>query len=225
MKALEVEISFEEAFFKVHYTKGFRLTYPVPLPTTVVGMFGALFGVERDRLKNEFKNVLAGAKVIKYEGIINESATFMQYKSKKSKGVVRGVTKLSFINSPTYLIVIASNDEGKIEDYKKRLEEQRGIKYLPYGGQNDFFPLDWKVRDINEVEDSKEITNYAPQDWVGTQILEKGSEIQILPVRHNLSKNQNFYFVINGKLVLNRKIPATKNEKIGLYSLESFRIK
>ncbi|HIQ49937.1 MAG TPA: CRISPR-associated protein Cas5, partial [Nanoarchaeota archaeon] len=34
MKALILEISFFEAFFKVRHTKGFKLTYPIPLPTT-----------------------------------------------------------------------------------------------------------------------------------------------------------------------------------------------
>jgi len=218
MKALIVEISFSEAFFKVHYTRGFRLTYPIPLPTTVAGIFGAFAGVKREELKEKFRTFFFGAKAKRHDGIVNENATFLQY---KSKGVERGVTQISIINNPTFLIAIASS-EKEIVEFEKRIEEK--IEFLPYGGQNDFFPLEWKIRGFEDVEELDEITSYAPRDWVASTILERNSEIQILPVRHNLSSDINFYFIINGKLRLNRKILATINEKIGLYKLENFSV-
>jgi CRISPR-associated Cas5-like protein len=216
MKALLVEISFSEAFFKVHYTRGFRLTYPIPLPTSVAGIFGALLGIKREELRKECNGMFFGAKMVKYGSIVSENARFVQY---KSKGPEKGASQLTIINNPTFLIAAASNEE-KIMMIEKEIKEC--IKFLPYGGQNDFFPLDWKVKGCDEVEESDEITNYAPRDWVITPNLESGSEIQILPVRHNLSEDLNFYFIINGKLKLRERILATKNEKIGLYKLEDF---
>ena len=219
MKALIVEISFFEAFFKVHYTKGFRLTYPIPLPTTVAGIFGGIFGVERGKLKEEFDEMLFGAKLIKYDNIIQENATYLQYKSGGTK-IEKGVTPFLIINEPTYLITIAGAN-GKINEIFKKI---RNLSYLPYGGQNDFFVKDWKIVGIFDVTKDDEITNYVPQDLVNNPILEKGSEIQILPVRHKISENPNFYFVINGGLKLKERIFCTMNEKIGLYSLDKFQV-
>ena len=108
MKALVVKISFFESFFKVHYTKGFRLTYPIPLPTTVAGMFGAFLGIKREKLAEVFSEMLFGSKLINYNSIISENATFLQYKSGR---VERGVTSLLMVNEPTYLIVIAGKKE------------------------------------------------------------------------------------------------------------------
>jgi len=217
MKALIVEISFFEAFFKVHYTKGFRLTYPIPLPTTVAGMFGAFLGIERDELAKEFGEMLFGAKLVNYDGMISENATYLQYKARP----VKGTAPLLIINNPTYLIAIAS-DEKKIEYVKERLNES--VEYLPYGGQNDFFVKDWKILGIEDVTKSNEITNYAPQDWVKNIVPDEGSEIQILPVMHKISENPNFYFVANGMLKLKENIPCVKKEKIGLYRLKEFQI-
>jgi len=216
MKALIVEISFFEAFFKVHYTKGFRLTYPIPLPTTVAGIFGAFLGVERERLAKEFGEMLFGAKLVEYTSIASENATFLQY---KAKGVERGVIQLSIVNEPIYSIAMAG-EEKKIEEIKNKAENS--ASYLPYGGQNDFFVKDWKIISIEDVKESDEISNYAPQDWVKNPILEKGSEIQILPVMHKISKNPNFYFVVNGKLKLKKNIYCVREEEIGLYNLKDF---
>jgi len=219
-KALVVEISFFEAFFKVHHTKGFRLTYPIPLPTTVAGIFGAFLGIEREDLMKDFSEMFFGAKLTSYKGITSENATYHQYKSQGTK-FERGVAPLLVINEPTYLIAIAS-EEKKVSEIKEKL--RTSVRFLPYGGQNDFFVKDWKIIGIESIKEDSEVTNYAPQDWVENVNLEKGSEIQILPVRHKLSENPNFYFVINGMLKLKRNILCVEKEKIGLYRLEDFEM-
>ncbi len=218
MKAVVVRISFSEALFKVHYTKGFRLTYPIPLPTSVAGMFGAFLGIERGKI-GELRKFLFGAKVKDYDGFINENATFRQY---KSYGVEIGVATLNLINNPTYLIALAGEKE---EIIKMQDKINKAIEFLPYGGQNDFFAEDWAIVGIDDVAESDEITNYAPQDWV--DLSTKSSlevTLQILPVMHTLSDNPNFYFITRGRIRLNRKIPSTNNEKIGLYSLNNFKM-
>lgn len=216
MEAIIAKISFFEAFFKVHYTKGFKLTYPVPLPTSVAGMFGAMLGIERGD-DGEFYNFLFGAKILRYDGIAHENATFIQY---KGTGPELGVASLSFINNPTYLIALGG-DKQKIDTLLSKL--QASVKYLPYGGQNDFFVKDWKFLGTDSIEDNDEITNYAPQDWVEPAI-SGDLTMQILPVMHSLSSNPNFYFLTKGKLKLRNKIPCTKKEKIGLYDLSGFKL-
>jgi len=218
MKAIIIKISFSEAFFKVHYTKGFRLTYPIPLPTTVAGMFGAFLGVEREKI-GDLQKFLFGAKIEEYKGFINENATFRQYKSYR---VEIGVATLNLINNPTYLIALAG-EEAEVIKIKDKI--RKSVEFLPYGGQNDFFAEDWTVVGMDDVTESDEIVNYAPQDWVDISMKsDLEVTLQILPVMHTLSDNPNFYFITKGKIRLNRKIPCTKSEKIGLYSLRSFRM-
>ncbi len=212
-----VEVSFSEAFFKVHYTKGFRLSYPIPLPTSVAGIFGALLGIERGR-KDWFENFLFGAKIKKYSGYVIENATMLQYKTYRLE---KPVALLSLIASPTYLICIAGK-ERHIKEIESKIKDS--IEFLPYGGQNDFFANDWSLAGIDMVEESDELTNYAPQDWVDLQIGgDLNIRLHILPVMHTLSENPNFYFVTEGKLKLKRKVPCTKTHKIGLYNLNNFK--
>jgi CRISPR-associated protein Cas5 subtype I-B len=219
MKSLILEISFSEAFFKVHYTKGFRLTYPIPLPITVAGIFGALLGIERSEVRNFFKDFLFGAKLIKYDSLYSENVTFLQY---KSKGVEKGVVQTFILNNPTYLIALSSEDEEKIEEIKRRLED--GAVFLPYGGQNDFFVEDWKIKYVDEVEKSTLVSNYAPQDFVESFKSERNTEIFILPVRHTLSQSKNFLFIFNGYLNLKSEVFSTKKDSIALYSPSLFSI-
>jgi len=215
MKGILIEVSFSEAFFKTHYTKGFRQTYPIPLPTSVAGIFGALLGIEREKMLETFKSCLFGSKLLSYKGVCPENTTYIQYKGGKP---VRGVATTIILNNPSFLITIVA-EEKKIENFYSKIKN--GIKYFPYGGQNDFFTEEIKligIRDSNEK--SLVIENYAPQDFVEKIEWDKGTEFQILPVRHKLSPNPNFYFIFRGKLKLKKAIPSVEN--IGVYSLENF---
>ncbi|MBS7657985.1 CRISPR-associated protein Cas5 [Candidatus Bathyarchaeota archaeon] len=216
MKGIVIEISFSEALFKVHYTKGFRQSYPIPLPTSVAGIFGALLGIKRGEVTEQFKDYLFGAKLLEYDGVCPENTTYLQYKGGRP---IKGVATSIIINNPSYLIALATTD-GKVEEFYNKLKNK--IVYFPYGGQNDFFAKDVKlfdgVRDVNEK--STLIENYAPQDFVEKVELEKGTELQILPVRHKLSPNPNFYFIFRGKLKLKNAISSVEN--IGVYPLEKF---
>lgn len=218
MKALIAEITFYEAFFKVHYTKGFRLTYPIPLPTSVAGIFGAMLGIDRNVIKDEFRNFYFGAKLLKHEGIVIENETFTQYKTMK---VEKGVVRTQIINHPTYLIVIGG-ENNKIVSYHDFLRKGNFV-YLPYGGQNDFFVEDIKVKDLAEVSESKIVSNYAPQDIV-KEFESKEIVFSVLPVMHTYSDNPNFNFVLKGQLRLREPVKVVENSNVALYSLEMFRI-
>jgi CRISPR-associated protein Cas5 subtype I-B len=215
MKGIVIEFSFSEALFKTHYTKGFRQTYPIPLPTSVAGIFGALLGIRREEVIERFKDYLFGAKLLSYKGMYQENTSYIQYKGKP----IRGVATTIIINNPSYLIALIAKDNEVEKIYKKMKED--GITYFPYGGQNDFFVEEIKLRRIMDVNEKNTlIENYAPQDFVEKIELEKNTELQILPVRHKLSPNPNFYFIFKGKLKLKEAIPSVEN--IGVYPLEKF---
>lgn len=214
MKALVVKIVFSEALFKTHYTKGFRQTYPIPLPSTVAGMFGALLGIERERVIETFKDCLFGAKLLEYKGVCPENTSYIQYKGGKP---VRGATTSIILNNPSFVIALVTESK-KIKEFHNKVKNS--IVFFPYGGQNDFFTENMEIIGIKDVEETLLIENYAPQDFVKKIEWDKGTEFQVLPVRHKLSLNPNFYFIFKGKLKLKRSIQTV--EGIGVYPLQKF---
>jgi len=215
-KALLVKIEFFEAFFKVHYTKGARLSYPVPLPTSVAGIFGAMLGWERAVTGSPKGAIglLFGSKILFSKGIVTEQATYIETPKN-----IKGVAPISVVNDPSYLIAMAGK-ETIIDGYQKQLST--GYTYLPYGGQNDFFVKDINKVGVKNVKLSREIENYAPKDFVEKVELEKGASIYTLPVMHCYEGVDNmFYFVSGGgKIILKKEIPCV--EGIGLYPLSDF---
>jgi len=216
MKALVVKIVFFEALFKIHYTKGFRLTYPIPLPPSVAGIFGALLGIERKKVTEAFRDCLFGAKLLEYKGVCPETTTYVQYKS-NGKKLERGATTTIILNNPSYLVVLVSKQE-KIEEFYSKVKDS--IVFFPYGGQNDFFTEDIEIVGIKDVQETLLVGNYAPQDFVEKIEWDRGTEFQVLPVKHKLSSDQNFYFIFKGKLKLKQSILAV--DDIGVFPLEKF---
>lgn len=215
MEALIANITFSEALFKMHYTKGFRETYPIPLPSSVAGIFGALLGIERDEIKENFNDCLFGAKLLYYKGLNPEITSYIQFKAGEP---IRGATTSIILNNPSFIIALVTRDE-KIKEFYEKIK--KNIIFLPYGGQNDFFVQDIESVEIKNVnEKTLLIENYAPQDLVTEVQLNKGTEVWILPVRHKLSPNPNFYFIFKGCLKLKRPIFSVEN--IGVYSLSDF---
>jgi len=226
MQAILSQITFYEAFFKVHHTKGFRLTYPMPLPTSVAGIFGAMLGIDRTKMKDEFYDLLFGSGLVKHDGLVIENETFIQYKKTQiQKGVfrdaIRGVVRTQLVNHPTYIMAMAGQSD-KIGRYHAFLADHKMV-YLPYGGQNDFFVEDFEIKDVTDVSQSDIVSNYAPQDMV-SKLESSETVLSILPVMHTYSDNPNFYFVLKGQLRLKRPVNVAGDAKIALYPLEKFKI-
>ena len=216
MESLVIKLSFFDAFFKVHFTRTSRLTYPIPLPTTVAGMLGSMMGLSRKEAKNFFSDFKLGASLTEGSKFSEneESASYILMKKR-----VRGVEKIRILNEPEYYIVIAGKDVKEVEE---RIEE--GISYLPFGGQNDHFAKDWEIIGRREIFKSKEISNYAPSSWI--ERIPEGTKLQILPVMHDLSSGENFVFVLDGKVHLDREIACVVvgGKSIALYNLANFRM-
>lgn len=216
MKALLVKIDFFEAFFKVHYTKTTRLTYPAPLPTSIAGMFGAMLGWERKEKgpPKDANRFLFGGKILSLKGTIIEQATYIQVPKN-----IKGAAPLSILNEPSYLIAMGG-EEPDIDKYQKQLLGR--YVYLPHGGQNDFFVKDIGVIGKENVKVSKEIESYAPKDLVERVQLEKGTSLYTLPVMHRYENMDNIFYFIGGggKLILKNEKPCVRG--ICLYPLSDF---
>ncbi|MEM5855766.1 MAG: CRISPR-associated protein Cas5 [Candidatus Aenigmatarchaeota archaeon] len=223
MKAVAIEISFFEAFFKVHYTKTSRLTYPIPLPTSVAGIFGSLLGYSRKKASREFEDCYFGSILSSDYSESGEFATYILHKKKIKGKMVKGVELIRIACNPSYILVMAG-EEKKIEEYLRMME--KGSEFLPFGGQNDFFPKDWKIIGKMDVETSQIISNYLPTDFVH-EIL-SSTTFEILPVMHKFSSNPNFTFIIKGNVKVKEEfvkeyVACKLNQKyIALYPLNKF---
>ncbi|MEM3382013.1 MAG: CRISPR-associated protein Cas5, partial [Candidatus Bathyarchaeia archaeon] len=102
--ALIVKFELFDAHFKVHYTKGFRLTYPIPLPTTVGGFFASMLGLTGRDAARKFKNYRFGAALAKRQLESVEQVTYIQHKSNR---LVRGVAAMHILNDPSFYMVAA----------------------------------------------------------------------------------------------------------------------
>jgi hypothetical protein len=198
----------------------------MPLPTSVAGIFGAMLGIDRTKIKDEFCDLLFGSALVKNDGLVIENETFIQYKKTQTrKGVssdaIRGVVRTQLVNHPTYTIVMAGQSD-KIARYHTFLADRKMV-YLPYGGQNDFFVEDFKIKDVTGVLQSDIVSNYAPQDMV-SKLESSETVLSILPVMHTYSDNPNFYFILKGQLRLKRPVSVAGDTKIALYPLEKFKI-
>ena len=223
-KALVLKIEFDTALFKVHYTKKFRLTYPIPLPTSVAGMFAAMIGHRgRRETIRKFENCHFGAMVANKCKIIEtvENATFIQLRKN-----VKGVAKTHLLVEPAYYIAISHPKDAVIQNVARIISE--GCRFMPYGGQNDYFPKDWKIIDIPSISmENRKIHNYLPD--INVRSLQKNAHkgLTILPVMNKINA-QSFYFITSpyaeSFLISKYQIPTCNvfGRNLALYDLRDF---
>jgi len=215
--ALIVKLELFDAHFKVHHTKGFRLTYPIPLPTAVAGFFASMLGLIGKEAVRKFKDYRFGAALANRQAESVEQATYVQHKSNR---FVRGVARMHILTNPVFYLVTACENEEEIENMRTEIND--GIEYLPFGGQNDFFAKDWNILKSESVTLSTEIGNYLPSDFISE--LTEGASMEILPVMHKLGPTQEFYFVLDGWLISKKELPVcpVDGKRIALYKLRDF---
>ena len=228
MKAIAFRVSFFESFFKVHYTKAFRLSYPTLLPSSAMGLIGNICGYDRKKL-DILKEFCYGATYLSGE-VIEENVTFIQFKeddkrkrllgikAKNIKPLRYGVVKTQIYDNSEHIVVVAGEEDSLKEKILNRLKlvgsdlyrDEFGEWYLvkmqrySYGGQNDFFAKEVRVlKMFLEVEERDEVLGYIPFDKLNT--LEEHSQIEVLPVR---TKNymKYFAFIKIGKAKLKERV-------------------
>lgn len=139
--ALTFDISFETAQFRKHLLKMYRDTYMMPLPSTIAGMVGAIFGIRRRALKGfvSERKILAGVAMLGFEGLINEMAILL--KMKEWRELIRTPVKNVILFRPKYRIAVASKDDSFLGELKERLVKL-DFEFEIYGG-NDYNFVSW----------------------------------------------------------------------------------
>lgn len=216
--SLQIKVSFSEAHFRCHYTEVNPLTYPIPLPPTVSGIFGALLGWKREAIMEKARNHQFGAKLFNLGGVTREFARIIQFKEGRPKFPFP-IENFELLIKPSYILAIAG-EEQLIKDYYTQL--QRGYVYLPFGGRNDFFVENIEVLGFQKVTSTKEVEGYAPSNWVDSLSSQNGGWVRGLQVMHKIHEASRwFYFAYKTVLRLNRELFAT-TDGIALYPVEWF---
>jgi len=214
MMALTVEVSFNEAVFNQHVTKGVRASYLIPLPTSVAGMFGAMLGIPRSEMSRFIEDKMFGAALIDFKGISKEYIQGVKVKSDKVE--YPSPQYQTLVLMPTYLIAVAG-DETVISKISDRLG--RGWVYLPYGGYNDH-PATWvEVKGVSDVVDSTEVYGYAPVEDVEDVKLEGEGHISRDQVMYR-GVFTDFLFSYRARIILKRPYPSA--DGVALYPIKGF---
>ena len=182
MQAHTFLISFLTAHFKRHETKKFRSTYFLPPPTVIWGIIGAIFGIEREQLK-EFarkNNLIVGAELCDFKGLATEKATLMSWDD-GNRMFIRTIEDFEFLIEPYYRVGIYAKEE-LIKELKEKIEK-RNFEFDIYGGISDCFLKDIKNENKAEFIEKTEVKGMIPVDLyegVFNQLPEGGRIMKVL---------------------------------------------
>ncbi len=223
MRGICFKISFYEAFFRVFLTMKYRLSYPIPLPTHIAGMLGSILGLKRENNYEFFRDCYFGAGTLGLR-LLYENTTLVEITENERS---RSIEKCLIINNPTYVVTIFGGDE-KINTVKKALREY-SFKFLPFGGQNDFFLRKIKFLSDISISNSKRINSgYILKEMI--ENFDKNTKIMILPVKYKNKVNE-FTFIIRGDIFLKNEIKVSQVKVNGyelifpIYKLSEFEYK
>jgi CRISPR-associated protein Cas5 subtype I-B len=177
MEAHTFLVTFSMAHFKRHETKKFRSSYFLPPPTAIWGIIGAIFGVEREKLKNFAKenNLIIGSELCDFKGLATEKATLMPWN--KGKNIfIRTIEDFEFLIEPCFRIGIYAENE-LIRDLKEKIKT-RNFEFDIYGGISDCFLRDIKNEEGAKFMEKTDVRGMIPVNLVdGFSKIIKGSRI------------------------------------------------
>lgn len=140
-KALTFKIEFDTAQFKKHLLKLYRDTYLIPLPSSIAGIVGAILGIKKFNLRDWARQneLLAGALMLSYEGIVDEMMTVV--KMKGWMGFLRTPKKNIILFRPKYKVAIASLNQELTKELEERIKNL-DFEFEIFGG-NDYNFVSW----------------------------------------------------------------------------------
>lgn len=142
MNLLKVKITQSQAHYRVPFSYQRRLTYPIPLPSTVKGLICNIMGIQ-DNESDEFKRLKNGLSLAiygKFESMVKEYTWFRNLSAESHTEKFNSVKNRIIDNTPqhpggqmpvivdvlnevTLLIYIYHPDESFLEKIKKAFEE------------------------------------------------------------------------------------------------------
>jgi CRISPR-associated Cas5-like protein len=250
LKALTFKVRFITAQFKDHMSKLTRRTYLIPPPSAVAGFFGAMLGLDREKLAKLAKEILAGAelrslggrittlaRIFKFDRPTSELLALIKRYYKDRSEAWEEVQQLSPIYEseelymPEYKFAIASNNESLIEEGAKRLRKL-DFEYEVFGG-NDYHFVDY-------VGDPKSATVYSSREGYGycpredfehieaksynvvfdTNVIKEVKGPIVMPVMFLAKVNAEFIQVYGAKIITKRELSVVDDGESKVFVYE-----
>jgi len=250
LKALTFKARFLTAQFKDHMSKMTRRTYLIPPPSVVAGMFGAILGIERKKLFDFSKELMAGAELRSFGGHIITLARIFKidratpqllnllksyYSEDRSK--IKEIQELLPIKEseelymPEYKFAIASTNESLIDEGIRRLRDL-DMNYDLFGG-NDYHFIEF-IGDpkLAEVEKGKEGCGYCVREDLervetesfdvafNASVIESTKFPIIMPVTFLANVNKEFVQVYGAKIVAKRELNVVNDGESRIFVYE-----
>ena len=250
LKALTFKVCFLTAQFKDHTSKLGRRTYLIPPPSVVAGIYGAILGIERKKLVEVSKELMAGAELKSLGGRITTLArifkidrtapqllTLLKSYYCGDRGKIKEIQELLPIKEseelymPEYKFAIASNNESLIYNGFERLK-RLDIEYDLFGG-NDYHFVEY-IGDpkLADVEKGREGYGYCPrEDFEGVEstsfnIVFSATAIEsmrspiIVPVTFLANINRDFIQVYGAKIITKRELSIVNDIESKIFIYE-----
>jgi len=208
------KISFLTAQFRKHILKLYWDTYLIPLPSTIVGIIGAILGIRRRDLPDFVKknNILTGAMLLEFEGEGDELATLFKYK--ENREFIRTIKRSRFLYKPVYKFGVASTNEELISELYDRINNGE-FEYEIYGG-NDYHFIDY-YGDVNRGEyiETIEAYGYSEKNHVEEIKPIKNPAFAKIDYVHNIEQQEieSFVFVYQALIKVKKPKPAIKDSE------------
>lgn len=196
MKGITFKIHFFSAHFKLHKVKRFKDTYIIPLPSSIAGMIGSIFGVEREHFKEWTRenNLYCGAKLLDYKGVNPEYSILWKFDN--FEDVIRSPDYIRILVEPVYIIGVA----GKKNLVEELFERLKTLNFeAPIFGGNDYHFVKY-IGDVKmgELVKSNKGEGYLSRDLVRNIYNFNGVSAQIYVAYVRASIRKDFVFVYNG---------------------------
>ena len=251
LKALTFKVCFLTAQFKDHTSKLGRRTYLIPPPSVVAGIYGAILGIERKKLVEVSKELMAGAELKSLGGRITTLARIFKIDRPASqllsliksyycgdRGKIKEIQQLLPIKEseelymPEYKFAIASNNESLIYDGFERLK-RFDIEYDLFGG-NDYHFVEY-IGDpkLADVEKGREGYGYCPREdferveSTSFNIVFNATAIEsikspiIMPVIFLANVNKEFVQVYGAKIITRRELSIVNDGDSKIFVYET----
>ncbi|MCS7213073.1 MAG: type I-B CRISPR-associated protein Cas5b [Candidatus Calescibacterium sp.] len=144
MKFAVFDIWGDFAHFRKYYTATSPLTFSFPTPTSVLGMIGAILGIDRNEYLKQLGGektklaiqILSPVKKVRFGlNLINtKEKKFTLYRSKHHEPRIQ--VRAEFIKKPKYRIYLNHQDESIISSLESRLKSHRTFYTLSLGLSN-----------------------------------------------------------------------------------------
>ena len=227
-----------------------RRTYLIPPPSAVAGIFGAILGIERKKLFDVSKEVMAGAELQSIGGrivtlarvfkidrtpsqLLNLLKSYYRGDRSKTKEIqeLLPIKESEELYMPEYKFAIASTNESLIDEGMRRLKEL-DIKYELFGGNDYHFIESIGDPKLAEIEEGREGYGYCPREdyervetesfniAFNASVIESIKFPIIMPVTFLANVNKEFVQVYGARIVAKRELSIVNDGESKIFVYE-----